>query len=592
MALNKNIIKYSFICLIYIFYTATVVYSDIASYNGVSIIEIPDFSIKSNSLDYCVRRLKFINSNQQEHKIDICLENSDRSIKKSIILQGGETKTECVYGPCYESYNRFSLCVYIDGQKIDYSFSKVTTNYGRDYSILVDPNLSSNLFEDFMLTKEENKTDKKTGSSTSPKDFKYRDSIEKFAGSLEQFPSLWQAYWVFNAVVLSSDSLLGLDYKIKEAVFDYVRMGGYLVVFGKLAKYPVDIILKSNKEVCRTSELGLGYITEIKLDVNDEESLNVHSWAFKQKYKIAAFEVSEYILSRRGNMPIMKFKDSELLVYDEALLSCVTLFFALILGPINFIYLYKKRKQILVFITVPVLSILLCLFVVFYYQFFESKFLNIKKNSFIMLDENTNKAMILSNYALYSAKSRNNCLEFPNSAAVFPSDKGSYSYYDLGFGSIEIDSMQRFTKNWIHAKNIEEFKIYDIENVRDRIEFSGENDIRVLNGLSGDISKLVYKDYFGRLYTSTGEIKVGNSATLTGKESQTNSSDDIVSRLYYEFYCRDEVCKDLAKSPELYLKPGQYYVEMQSSSFLKQKLEEQAQVSEITYLIGTRKREG
>ncbi len=180
----------------------------------------------------------------------------------------------------------------------------------------------------------------------------------------------------------------------------------------------------------------------------------------------------------------------------------------------------------------------------------------------------------------------NNCLEFANSAAVLPVFESEYSS-NIKFGNITLGDSQKFTSNWIHGKNIEEFRVFDVENARERIDISGSAVKKAFNGLGADINRLFYRDFDGKIYTA-GLIKNGDTVELTLADKEKFSM-SVNQKIYeYDYLWSDLFENEISLKPGKYLRKGQYYVELASMPYLKQKLETEANLKETVYLIGTK----
>lgn len=620
MKRRSNLRKIFFLILFFGFLVNTLLagpdYKDI-SLNGVIIRESPALNYCSK-FGYQTRRLIINNTNNKEHEVKIIGEVAGGEVTKTIKVNPLEKRIEYFYVSVNKrDYRSTTLEVYIDGTKISKTLNNESIS--RDQlNFFIDPTLPDFVFglvhaKSESDTKEEGADNSRVRRRYNSDKGLFEEVVDPYFGGIDQLPDIWQAYLQYNAIIFSSKTLKKLSFNVRNALFDYVRIGGFLIILNESEYLPNDAFFLEENKKAAVYELGTGHLMIVKdISISSDSELNLRDKTLliddESKPVVSEIEVvranvytepiiKKYLITRNSTSAVVKFKKEETLDYDVNVVYFIAILTALIIGPVNFLFLFLKRKQILIFATIPIISFVICSCIFIYYYFFESLTLNIRKYALINLSEPAGKASIYMNYGIFSAKERNgsdkktlfannNCLEFANSAAVLPVFESEYSS-NIKFGNITLGDSQKFTSNWIHGKNIEEFRVFDVENARERIDISGSAVKKAFNGLGADINRLFYRDFDGKIYTA-GLIKNGDTVELTLADKEKFSM-SVNQKIYeYDYLWSDLFENEISLKPGKYLRKGQYYVELASMPYLKQKLETEANLKETVYLIGTK----
>jgi hypothetical protein len=261
------------------------------------------------------------------------------------------------------------------------------------------------------------------------------------------------------------------------------------------------------------------------------------------------------------------------------LLIVLVFVFALLLGPVNFYFLNLYKKRILIFVSVPLIALVCCSIIFIYFLIFEYGRLDIFRQSFVLLDENTNTSIVLGGELIISGKSINEPLSFPiNSVIGF-----NNNHYRRESGSlvkgIKLDKTQNFIYNWIKAKEPFVYSVVSIKQDRSRVEFNKSgSDYEILNGLGADISVIFYREDYNKVFQGSN-IRAGSKATITKTSNNYRMSSNTID--LYSMFKNYNKPGDSAESFARNLKPGEYFAVLKSDPFLKQDLDKKGNVREM-----------
>jgi hypothetical protein len=195
----------------------------------------------------------------------------------------------------------------------------------------------------------------------------------------------------------------------------------------------------------------------------------------------------------------------------------ILLLFSVLIGPVNYVWLRRKRRQILFVLTVPLISAAFILLLSGYAILGEGFDVTGRAESFTLLDQRTNHAATRAIVSMYAAgMAPGNGLQFSRGVAVFP-------YVLFGSGSQERDfldltELQQYSAGFIRARAPANFNEVSFRAARERLNFSHTEDgITVVNALGKTITRLSYRDA-GKIFTLDLPLKAGGKALLHAAE--------------------------------------------------------------------------
>jgi hypothetical protein len=188
--------------------------------------------------------------------------------------------------------------------------------------------------------------------------------------------------------------------------------------------------------------------------------------------------------------------------------------FSLLIGPGNYWFLWRKRQQTLMVLTVPLISAAFIMLLGAYVLAGEGLGVYGRAVSFTMLDQVRRQATTRLSASLYAAgMSPSGGLRFARETAVFPlgtDGMGTRERFRL-----DLTEAQHFSDGVIEARAPTNFDQIVTRTARERLTFSREADgsIAVVNGLGVTVDTLVYR-VAGQHYRLDGPLASGGKAIL------------------------------------------------------------------------------
>jgi hypothetical protein len=194
------------------------------------------------------------------------------------------------------------------------------------------------------------------------------------------------------------------------------------------------------------------------------------------------------------------------------------LLYAIVVGPINLLYLARFERKTWILWTVPVIS-LVTSGVVFFYAIFGEGFWGVKCRlaGVTYLDENTRRSASLAWLGLYSTLSIGEGLHFQLDTEATPQvSRSSYRAASV-FRSFDWSKDQNMDEGWVSSRVPIHFRIRNTQHRRERLTLKPlpNNRLGVVNGLGAHISRLILIDHSGNRYHGAS-IPPGADIELSG----------------------------------------------------------------------------
>jgi hypothetical protein len=541
---------------------------------GMSFTAMPSFTSRGN-FGYNYFPVMAVNHSSQEKVVNLSIQADYSSelgyVSRTFSVPAGETRVEAIFFPILGISSR-GIKIEVDNMTLNNALGSRISSY-RGYhgssrgQSLVDAKISRNDFNNVFQNSY--------GSSG-------RADLETnyFEGGYEQFAPNWMAYSQYDNLVFFADSLKKMRPSARNAIFDYVRTGGTLLVLGNI-DLPGDfeeekLIIKDSNEIKKY--LG-GFGQLFKAEENFLEK--VATSTIDPIPNFASDRTSS--MSGRYGIPL-EFSDNEIESVSAKWLMILIYAFAFLIGPVNVYILHKIQRKIWVFVTVPVASAVCCLLIFGYYLIFESSTVILKQGAITILDERFNRAITHGGLAVFSSSSKPEGLKFDLDTEVIPLEERTHRNRGRGL-SIILHNGQNFRDGWIRAKIPGYFHLRRVQTRRERIELQESNGQKeILNGLGAEISKIF-------LMTNTGEILVANNVEAGSRSmlsdpgpirpgGRKNNLSDLFSKNWYEK-------KQKIKSGAIkFLKPGMYVAILKGAPFLDNHNLSDADLQEESAVIG------
>lgn len=571
-------------------------FANFLTYEGLRFSALPELQ---NNGYFGYNYMRFLVSNGSERVRNLRLTiKADYSrdlekVSRSFAIQPGETREESLVFPISD-FSSPGVSVTVDGVEVNELITRYFRTYKNYYAnpqALVDSKLSRTEFDRVFGG---------TGPMSSLKlDFK------QFNGTSSQLHRNWLGYSQFSLLLYYGATVTDMPDEVRRAIFDYVRAGGSLVLAGR-TDLPSDFqeIQGTADRDWQSYEGGFGSVTVFPANIfRDKKRPAIDTFDLRDPDLpdfVADSSLSEFWLRfDPSDMPIfdffanpsimskspIEFSDDESEKVSARWLMLIVYLFAFIIGPVNLYVLYRTGKRMFVFLTVPVVSIACCVFIYSYYLIFESSTLLVRRQTLTLLDERESRAVVLGNYAVFSARRRPEGLRFDMNTEVYSISRGDYRSVDAG-KSIVLDEEQHLTDGWVKPKVPRYLHLRSIQTRRERLVVSLENgQMTLTNGLGANIDKIHLMTPSGRVFAAT-DVAAGDAVIMNELSSFRIGSKALApAKIFREGWYHK--ISDLSKEYQMnYLRPGTYVASLQKSPFFRQSLENEAQVVEEACVIG------
>ncbi|HNS31633.1 MAG TPA: hypothetical protein PKN36_01500 [bacterium] len=400
-------------------------------------------------------------------------------------------------------------------------------------------------------------------------------SIIRAQSEISGWSEEWLAYTSFDGIILASEELSDMTPEIRQALTSYLECGGSLFIMGD-TKWPALTNRIKGPGSIEASYSGFGqciFSPDSSFDLlnNDELLFIKKSWNDTR---------SPFLRTDLGQNPNSVFPIIEKRSLPIKPIFLLLLCFAVIIGPVNILFFYKKKKHLWVFWTIPAFSLLSTGLVVIYIVLSEGIVASFRSESFTILNQPVKRASTIGISAFYSPVGMKEGLRYGYNTEVTP--LGQF----VSRGYIDWTSDQHLCAGWISPKVPAHFMVRKSEMRRERLEVAYENGKAViLNGLSADIGQLWLSDAQGRLHFGK-EIRAGAKAVLEpmSRTMRAGSNPEVLRRLYIDEWHNPG--KSIEK-PASVLFINSYLAEINASPFMEKGITAKRYKEKVySYILG------
>jgi hypothetical protein len=191
----------------------------------------------------------------------------------------------------------------------------------------------------------------------------------------------------------------------------------------------------------------------------------------------------------------------------------ILLLFVVVIGPLNYIYLWRKKRQVLLVLTVPLLSLAFIGVLTGYGFILQGLGVRSRAVTFTVLDQNSRRAATRSSVSLYPGGFMpNGGVRFTSDSAVFP--LGVDGTGVRGRMTLDLTQDQRYPSGFLRPRTPANFEQVRVQPARERLSISREgNRLQVLNGLGSAVRELVYRSG-SQTWSLGATVAVGEKAQL------------------------------------------------------------------------------
>lgn len=331
-----------------------------------------------------------------------------------------------------------------------------------------------------------------------------------------RLPANWLGYTSLRAVVIGTEEWSALDDAQRGALLTWTASGGDLILaadadmplaggghrvpdappggeprkyfFGRIHRHPVVSIVSA----------GLPSI------ISDTEKWQDAHWALPVNRALSwnTIDTHGFRLAIPGVSGIP----------TRAYLSILVVFSVLI-GPVNYWLLWRRRRLVLFVLTAPVISALFIVFLAGYVVAAEGFHVSGRAVTFTMLDQARKQAVTRGSASLYAAgMTPGGGLRFPSDVAVYPLGTDGEGTRDAL--NLDLTDAQQFTSGVIQARTPTNLEEVAFRQARERLTFERDaSGVRVVNGLGSTVRRLIFKSG-SQIYSLGAPLAEGATATL------------------------------------------------------------------------------
>ena len=412
----------------------------------------------------------------------------------------------------------------------------------------------------------------------------------------------WSANWVgyssFDGVMITAEELSGAPDAVRSALWRFAECGGSLLIIGGW-EIPAQWRARRISEV----EVTYGAVAAIKYPLALSKATQIYNVGFGNVTVIDAAGIKSILPTQwgaiknswNGSRPAGKnysdvveinkdFPVVERIGIPVRGLFVLMLMFVVVIGPINLIWLARRRKKIWMLWTVPAIALVTCLAVTGFALFGEGVSATSRVEAFTILDESSHRASTIGWIAFYAPITPSEGLHFSYDTELTPVTSQTWGYYYRRGGggpdrTIDLSIDQHLDSGWVTARAPAYFKFRKSETRRERLTIRQEGDgaISVVNGLGADLRELWLADRNGKIY-SAGGIRAGAEAKLSPANRKL-ADDRAGMRELFTSNDWPGKMKEVELNPQRFLAPGCYLATFDAGPFVEEGLKN----------VGTRK---
>ena len=187
--------------------------------------------------------------------------------------------------------------------------------------------------------------------------------------------------------------------------------------------------------------------------------------------------------------------------------------FVVLIGPINYVYLWRNRRQVLLVLTVPLFSVTFILLMSGYAFFLQGLDVRARAVTFTILDQGSKRAATRSIVSLYPGGF------MPGGGVRFASDLAVYPLGLDGAGArgrmaLDLTEEQRFQSGFLRSRTPSNFAQIRVQPARERLSFERDgNRLQVVNGLGSAVHQVFYRDG-AQIWSLEKAVPAGEKAQL------------------------------------------------------------------------------
>jgi hypothetical protein len=360
----------------------------------------------------------------------------------------------------------------------------------------------------------------------------------------DSLPDSWIDYSGLDFVAISRDDLADLKPPVRSAVLKWVHCGGNLIVHqaGKTSK-DVETLerlldLPDNAAVgarwtesdgrktpspFATRQLMLGLVCAFPDQLPNSQiawsaflsSVGEPRFSWLQRHGIAPDVGTEEFFN------FMNPGIHGVPVYGFMVLITA---FAVLIGPVNYFYLRRKRLLWLLLVTVPATALVTSVLLVGYSVAAHGFSIRSRIRSLTVLDQKSHSAVTVARLALFAGLAPARGMQFSAETAVYPVFPPTA---EPGAFTVDWTETQALTSGWLLSRTRTQFLTIRHAEQPERVEIKPGQDggLAIVNGLPWEFEAVIVADESGRLLSARNVLP--NASEPLTNASGTNRVDFV-----------------------------------------------------------------
>jgi hypothetical protein len=360
----------------------------------------------------------------------------------------------------------------------------------------------------------------------------------------DSLPDSWIDYSGLDFVAISRDDLADLKPSVRSAVLKWVHCGGNLIVHqvGKTSKdrETLERLLELNENAAvgarwtesgegktawpfATRQLMLGLVCAVpeEFPVSPADwtallsSVGVPRSSWMQRHGVVPDSGTEEFFNFMnpgiGGVPVYGF-----MVLITA--------FAVLIGPVNYFYLRRKRMLWLLLVTVPATAVATSVLLVGYSVAAHGFSIRSRIRSLTVLDQKGHSAVTVARLALFAGVAPARGMQFSPETAVYPVFP---PMVEPGALAVDWTENQSLTSGWLLSRTRTQFLTIGHAEQPDRVDVkTGQNGgLAIVNGLPWELEAVLVADASGRLLWARNVLP--SASEPLADVSETNRMDFV-----------------------------------------------------------------
>jgi hypothetical protein len=399
----------------------------------------------------------------------------------------------------------------------------------------------------------------------------------------------WIGYSRYDGVVVTGAEFASAPPEVRTALFQYAEAGGVLVVLGD-AKVPPS--WRKQTEIPGFRALDAGFGTAV-IATSNFEKWGARAWeVMHASFANTAAPWQRVRTIADANLAFPVVEDTGIPVRGLFFLMVI---FALVIGPINFWVLTKRKQKMHVYWTIPAISLVTCLGVFAFMLVSEGWSGHARAEGLTILDENTRRAATVGWAGYYTPMTPGDGLHFGADTELLQQLGNSGPYYSRDEGSsrtLDWTNEQHLSRGWLNARVPAHFALRKSESRRERVVIGGSgNVLTATNGLGADIDKFWYVDALGHLFTAD-KIPAGGQVNLTATGTMVRAPETGLRSMYTGDWAMLANRGVAATTPQKFIGPRMYAATLSGAPFIEPGMTKARTRQEKSIVIGIQREGG